>query len=215
MTDYNILVGSKNVDGSVQNWVNSNTVPATTIIKEAEAWIYRRLRVREMITAGTATLAEDADTVALSSFSGINSFKAPIYLQITGVNQAMLTLREPWEIEASFTYDGSSNRVTGQPQWYYVDGANLQFETAADQDYPLRLVCYQSLAPLTQSNATNFLTNTAPDLLRCTCMMLAEEFLKKNDQKNYWAAQAERKVFELNEEFDRNKIGLHLDLIPQ
>lgn len=63
--DFLELVGAKTKPGSILNFVNYKKVPVEVVLTEAEAFIYSRLRVREMKADASITLAEHAWTAAL------------------------------------------------------------------------------------------------------------------------------------------------------
>ena len=54
--NYSDLVATKTTAGSIKQWLNHDGVPSTTILEEAEAWVYQRLRIRQMITSSAGTL---------------------------------------------------------------------------------------------------------------------------------------------------------------
>ncbi len=208
--DYTNLIAGKGVDGSIQNWINNDRVSATTVLTEAEAWIYHRLRVRQMIATQSATMTKDADTVSLPT-----GFRAPIWFAITGTEHEVLGLETVQEVEARFQYDGDGDQLSAKPQVFYVAASALQMEAPALSAYPYRLVYYQTLTALGPSNKTNFLTDLAPRLLRCCCLAFASEFMKNDADREYWLNHAAGEIGALNAEEDLNKIGIHMDVVPE
>ena len=208
--DYTNLIAGKGVDGSIQNWINNDRVSATTVLTEAEAWIFRRLRVRQMIATQSATMTKDVDTVALPT-----GFRAPIWFTITGTEHQVLDMEPEQEVEAAFEYDGDGNRLSAKPQIFYVAATTLQMNAPALLAYTYRLVFYQTLTALGPTNGTNFLTDVAPRLLRCCCLAFASEFMKNDADREYWLAQAAGEIDTLNAEDDLNKIGIRMDVVPE
>lgn len=208
--DYINLIAGKGVDGSIQNWINNDRVSATTVLTEAEAWIYRRLRVRQMfaiVAAGTMTL--DDDTVSLPT-----GFRAPIWFTITGTEHQSLDLKTEQEVEEAFQYDGDGDRLSTKPQIFYVAATTLQMDAPALKAYSYRLLYYRALAALGPENDTNFLTSDAPRLVRCACLAAASEFMKNDADRDYWWKQADGEIVDLNAEADLNKIGIIMDVVP-
>ena len=195
--DYTTLVAGAGTDGSIKNWVNKSTVPSTTVLTEAEAWIYRRLRVRQMLTNETGTMSTSNDYVSLPS-----DYIADRKLRITGTNAAEIKRKTLEYVEDLFAYDASGTRVSEKPAFYYNSDTRSQFPNLPDQAYAYRRVYYGVLDALSASNLTNFLTDRAPMLLRAACMMSANAFLKDDAEKTYWEEQALKEVAVLNIEND-------------
>ena len=210
MTAYADLVAAKTTDGSIKQWVNNSFIPATTILTEAQAWIYQRLRVREMLTSTTGSLALAADTITLPT-----RYKAPKFLMFTAnstVAKSVPTYRPVDFVVTQFEYDGSGNRTTGRPNLWGADATNLQFEKKADQAYPYYLLYYQSLAALSGSSTTNFLTDSYPRLLRATCSFMGFEFLKDTDRQVYWLKVAMGEISDANVAGDLELSGAELQM---
>src|SRR3990167_7987443 len=74
--NYTTLTAAKTTSGSLANWVNRGDLATSAILTEAEAWIYQRLRVREMTTDEAFTFAISTSSTALSSLTG--TFLDPI-----------------------------------------------------------------------------------------------------------------------------------------
>lgn len=209
-TSYTILTGAKTVDGSIKQWVNDTLVPSATILSEAQEWIYRRLRVREMLTATTGTLATAADTIALPT-----GYVATKLLMFTEQHKAELRARDPKDVTLAFEWDNAS-RVREKPRWFYADGSNLQLDAPADQSYPWRHLYYRALDDLSSGSPTNFLTTKAQRLLRCACVALAVEWkVKGTEEKAYWMNLAMTEIAELNRESDFAAQDIDMMVIPE
>lgn len=195
--DYRTLVADKQVQGSIRNWVNHDRVPPTVVVQEAEQWLWRRLRVRQMLATATGTMSISSDTIALpTGFVGIK------LLWITGTNKAKLILKTEQEVELAFEYDSAGARQNNKPRIYYVSASAIQMDQTADAAYPYRMLHYKQLDALSESNPTNFLTDRAPTLLRAACMGMANDFLKDDKEKTYWLAKAQGEINELHREDD-------------
>lgn len=195
MSSYTQLIAAKGSAGSIASWVNSTAieVEAPTILSEAQGFIYQRLRHWRMLTStsGTAT----ASTTALTLPTGFVRDKR---FRITGTAAATLARKPIQEVIDSQWYNSSGARVAAPPSVFSNDGANFQFDTMLDKAYPFTLWFYQRPTALSTSNNTNFLTDSYPRLLRCSCMIGAAEFMKDNGlgnyDRSYWEAEAEREI---------------------
>lgn len=177
--DYTTLVAAKTTEGSIKNWLNDSAVPATTVLTEAEAWIYERLRAREMLAAATGTISSAADTIAVPS-----GYRIGLILWITGVNKAKLSRRTIEEVEGAFEYDSSGARVSDKPSLWYAGASTIQFNCTADQAYPYRLIYWGTPTALGAGNTTNFLTSRYPRLLRLACLGIGYEWKKDVGQRD-------------------------------
>lgn len=187
---YSTLVAAKGTDGSLKSWVNHSTLPSATIVSEAQAWIYGRLRVREMRKAGTVSLSADASSAVLPS-----GFLDPITLQFDGDAQPIELVTEG-RLRRYREDDGTV--PSGRPTRFAIYDEAFQFDSAADEALTGRLVYFGTPSELAASaNETNFLTARYPTLLRQACLSFAYEFMKQPDQQTYWISQAEKSLTEI------------------
>lgn len=157
-----------------------------------------------MLTSTTGNI-----TVATGSLSFPSDYIEDKFLMITGVNNMTLVRKPMQEVLASWSYDGSGNRVPQAPNIYFNDKTNIVFDTYMDQTYPYLLYYYQNPAALSSSNETNFLTNTYPRLMRCALMIGAAEFMKDAGvgqiSRDYWINEAEKEIIIAQAESDRSE----------
>ncbi len=206
---YDTLVADKSTRGSIKSWVNASSFDPAAVLGEVETHIYSQLRVREMIAVTTpSAMVIGTPTLALP-----DRWRGSLHFQITGTDQAEIELREPKDVETAFSYDSSNNRVNTKPLAYYVDATLIQFDSPPDKTYATRMVHYQALAPLDGGNPTNFLTSRYPRLLRCACMWLANEWMKDDAEKNYWATITQGLIDEANQEADLDRMGVIADTV--
>ncbi len=208
MVAYSTLITDKGTDGSIKSWVNHDGVPSTTILAEAEAWIYQRLRARQNMTVATGTLTASSDTIGLPT-----GYRAPRHLMFTATASSAKSIptRKPLEfVEDNFEYDGSGNRTEGRPIWWATDESNIQFEKLADQNYPYRFRHYRAMPALGTATETNFLTQEYPTLLKAACLYRAYEFLRNEREKLYWRSEAEREIQAVNYEADLERMDEYM-----
>lgn len=210
--DYTSLVAAKSTSGSIKSWCNNDLVESDVALSEAEQWIYRRLRVRQMVSVadGAMTAASGGDLQALPS-----DYIEPKWMGYRGLWTGEVAMKSISDIQNSRTYDGAGALATGRPLVYGVRGTTMEFPVQPDQAYTYRLVYYAQPAALSGSNLTNFLTSRAPRLLRCACMAFANEWMKKSDEKTYWLKLAMIEIEQLNSEADLEQSGSTLAIVPQ
>lgn len=209
-TSFTTLTADKNTDGSIKNFVNDSTVPSATMLDMAEDWIYRRLRVREMLKTETGTMTQDSDTIAAPA-----DYISPRLFMITGTEKVILEHRILEDVEGAFTYDSDDNRVSAKPRFYTVNATNIQLDAPALEAYPYHLTYFARLAALGAGNPTNFLTS-APRLLNAVCIAFAYEYIKQVEDMKYWLAVATNELMEMIAVYDA-EVGrdLHLAVRPE
>lgn len=208
---YTILTGSKSTAGSIASWVNNSSFPAATVLEEAEAWIYAKLRVREMLAAVDAVMTVGA---AGATITLPDDFEAMAWLGYVGQWTGRITPLPIDELQDRRRFDASAGYVLapGQPFRYSLRGTVIELPLAPDQAYTYRRIYYQRGAALSGSNETNWLTRKAPRALRLACCGFAYEFMKDQDEKLYWLQLAESAIADLNAQGDGEMGGLIADM---
>lgn len=217
--DYTILVADKTVEGSIKNWINWNIAPATTILTQAQAMVYSRLRVKEMlrykqdgeILLNASSMTMPSDYIAIKKWKRI------------GTNSGRIWVLDPdhWMNKRQRNDDGTM--VAGTPQYAMIQGGSdpanpitAHFDVKADQDYDWEMIYYGRPTPLGVSNTQNFLTDRYEWLLRSAC--LYQGYLYKGEldmaaphekAMNEWfeRAEIERDMERQSEEFQPWAIG--------
>ena len=167
MTTYTILNGAKTVEGSIKYAVNHSTVPSASIITNAEAFIYSRLRVREMKALVTGTILAAASTVALPT-----GYREAIWLGL-GADYARnipILDEDHYERITGFTSAGALN--TGPPSYCRIGDTTITFDTVFDQSYTYRLHYYKTPTALV-TDTTNFLSTKYEHVLEAICKYFA------------------------------------------
>ncbi len=194
--DYTTLVASKSTAGSLKSWINRDTIDPDTILTEAQALIYVTLRHWKMKAEATGAMVIGTPSIALPA-----DFIDARLIRITGVYA-------PWRVKKGderavqdrYEYDSAGNRVNEIPRWFYLTGANAQFDSLPDIAYPYLLPYHRRPAALSGDNETNFLTTDAPRLLRTACMLIATEFEKEVGQgqfdRSYWQQQLDKQIMD-------------------
>jgi hypothetical protein len=183
--DYTTLVANKTVAGSICNWINRDTTDGVTILTEAQAHIYTRLRhwrmkaeVEDFLVYGQPWIDTPDDFIDVREF------------RLTGNYNTRLRRGDERSIQAFYNYDVNGIRVLETPGRYYVGGPGLNFDAVPDNEYPYLLTYYQVPQALGADNETNWVTRFYPRLLRSACMLLSVEFEKEAGQgsfdRTYW-----------------------------
>ena len=183
--DYTQLVSNKSVPGSICNWINRDTTDGPTILTEAQAFVYTRLRHWRMKYRLSGSLVVDQGTIPLpADFADASDFR------LIGTYTGRLRRGDERYIHDRWAWDAAGARVKEAPEWYFVGGTELVLDTHPDQAYSYLLTYYQVPEDLGADNLTNWLTRFHPRLLRSACMLMACEFEKEAGQGNidrtYW-----------------------------
>lgn len=207
--NYQILVANRETDGSIRQWLNDSRAPSTTILAEAEAWIYQRLLVREMLKTHSVTqVAINQTTVALPS-----DFKNRFFFMFTGTEKFIPAPRTLPQVLGAFQYKADGSRTTGKPQVWAIDESNIVFDRQTDKAYDFLHKYYGQPTSLGPNNQTNFLTSKYPKLLRMVYSMIGFEWKKDTQQKIYYANLAEQEIIAANQQSDREELmGVHLQM---
>jgi len=208
--NYSDLIAGKSTAGSIKRWVNNASIDAELVLTEAQAWIYNLLRVRQMIgaaTTGSMTVGQDYITLP-------SDYLEAMTVHITGIHAARLDRKPLHEIENLFAYDGSGARVNAKPRLFHTTALRMEFESPPDLAYPYRIRMYGKPANLSGANETNFLCTDYPTLLRSSCMMKANEFLKDDTEKEWWGKQAMGQIEMANAQSDAERSGTFMQVEP-
>ena len=181
--DYTTLTGLKTVDGSIKNWVNDSTIPASVVLAEAEQFIFTRLRVREQKVLYTGTVASGVTALTLATV-------APRYLEAISFRRAgdaagRIYVRDAQYFEERLATQTDGSLFDGCPTECHIDATEIKFNASTDETYYLRLWYYERPEALSGSNETNFLTDSHPRLIRHACMAAAYDFKKDLQQRDY------------------------------
>jgi hypothetical protein len=172
MASYTTLVAGKTTAGSIANWLNRGDLPVTTILEEAEAWIYQRLRVREMQQDDAFTFDGGNSSEALP-----DGFLDPISFKPYDWGGLPLPFVHEDTFRAGRDTDG--DLFEGTPSQWRILGETAEVDVICADDFGGRLLYYKQPAALSGSNETNFLTRRYPTLLRTVCEAKAFEHMKK------------------------------------
>lgn len=186
--NWTTLTAAKTTSGSIANWVNRSDLPTDNILLEAEAKIYERLRVREMLAIATLSVAADANTASLPA-----DFIDPIEWRPYGWSQPILFVSEG-TLEAHRDDDG--NLFEGTPSRWSILNETAYVDVSCSETFSGKLMYYKRPTALSVSNETNFLTIRYPSLLRTACLATAYEHMKDMQNAATYLQMLEGKIGE-------------------
>lgn len=186
--DYTTLIASKTTSGSIRRWMNYDALDVDAVIEDAMGWINARLRVPAMRKDWTGTIALNAETLSFPS-----DFVEEVWFGHTYPGRGRIHGMIPADAEALRT----RNETTGalderQPSRYWLgsDPPVARFDARADRAYNVRLVYLGKLA-LDSGTPTNWLTSRYPRIVRAACLGIANEWMKREADRDYWLKIAE------------------------
>jgi hypothetical protein len=197
---YTVLTGSKTTEGSIKNWVNRSDIPGDNILLEAEAWIYERLRVREMQARAEFQVDSGSNSEALPA-----DFIDPISWVPYGYTDPLPFYHED-QLQEQRDSDGTL--VSGTPSRWVIIGTTVYVDVSASANFTGQLHYFSRPDALSASNETNFLTTRYPSLLRHACMMKAYEHMKDDQRARAYLQTAMQSLSEAmmtNEMFRRGQ----------
>ena len=194
MTAYSTLIAAKTTDDSIKNWLNRGDLPVTAILTEAQAEIYQRLRVREMMTDEAFSFASAASSKALSTLSG--TFLDPVkFVPYQWGDE--LPYVNPEFFSPGRDEDGALFSASTPSRWCII-GETAHLDVLLSAAFAGRMMYYAQPAALGLSNETNFLTTRYPALLRKACMKAAFEHMKDTPKAQEYMAYAMADIREAN-----------------
>jgi hypothetical protein len=197
---YSNLVDSKSNTESVAYWVNSTILPVTSILTDAQAFIYSQLRVREMRGYAGLSIVVGASFVDLPT-----GFLGPIVmLDQYGTKIRLFEESMLWRSRA-FDTNGALQR--GPISRYAIFDEKAQFDVGSDVVTTFSYIYYKLPTALGTGNETNFLTTRYPHLLRQACIAMAYAFLKDFEGEKNALAKVVSFIQSANEESDLSRFG--------
>ena len=212
--DYTTLTGLKTVTGSIKEWVNDGTIPASVVLQEAEQMIFTELRVREQKKLYSGTVASGNTTLDLDTV-------APRFLEAISFRRAAdaagrIFLRDEQYFEERLATQSDGTLFAGCPTECCIDSDTIYFNVSTDQTYYLRLWYFERPAPLAAStNETNFLTDKHPMLLRNACLAAAFDFKKDSAQRDHHLKMMASLIQQANVQADIQKQAYDEDIYSE
>lgn len=195
---YTTLTGTVDTEGSIRYFVRHSLVPSEFILERAQEAIFSMLRVQEMMTRSTGTIAEDATTIAFPS-----DCLHPLALFRTGLYKGQIDILDYQHFEQIVGEDEDGELYSGTPARCTFDKTSFYLDAKADQAYPYRLWYMARLANLAATtNETNALTTKYGHILEAMCKHYAYAHRENDGQAQQWLAKANGYIQAANMQFD-------------
>ena len=191
-----------NLQTSMLKWLwrtgdTDTTVYAPDMIKMAEAYFNRKLRVRDM-----EAVADSGSTTVTAGVASLPSdFRAIVSVRETGNERFQIKPKPMDQIEL---YDDDA---TGKLQFYDVLGGEIHFWPRVTTTVRLRYL--QAIPALSDSNTSNWLLEKHPDLYLYQSLACGEAFNMNDQRVAMWKAKAEQALYDVEQE----DIHLHQDAL--
>jgi len=165
-----------------------------TFIQLAEADLNRTVRHRSMLARATASL--DTHFTSLPS-----DFVEAKNIQLN--TEPVTSLRYVTMEQA----DVLRTQTSGQPAYYTLVGETLEVVPPPDTDYTVELVYYKKLPSLSDSNLSNWLLASHPDVYLYGALMQSAPYLKNDERVAMWGSLYRQFVSDLNVSSDKAEVS--------
>lgn len=152
------------------------TTQIQTFINQAEARIYRSLRVADMEKSLTGALTNNTLAVP-SDYQHMKE----LYISTSSGFQP-LERADLWWLRGHYP----TQTAQSAPIYYAREGQNFIFAPYPDSAYTVGGVYFARLPSLSVTNSTNWLTSKNPDLIMAAAMLEAATYLADDEAVQYW-----------------------------
>ncbi len=184
---------------SIANYLNRSdlTSDIDTFIDNVEAELNRRLRSKDMIKRATATADSQYLTVPSDWLEAIN-------IEITANNFSPLFQQS---IESLDVYRKANNNSTGQPIYYAMVDDSIELAPSPDSSYTLQLTYYAKISALSDSNTSNFVSASHPDVYLYGALKHASIYLMEDERIPMFTQQFEKALEEMRLAQEKSAFG--------
>ena len=184
---------------NIANFLNRSdlTNQIDFFIDATEAELNRRLRVKDMIKRATATA--DGQYLSLPT-----DWLEAINVQIDGNSFKPLFQQS---IESMDVYRKGNNNVTGLPAFFALVDNTIELAPTPDSSYTLQLTYYGTIDALSDSNTSNFISNSYPDAYLYGALKHASIYLMEDDRVALFTQQFEKALEEMRMEQEKAEFG--------
>ena len=184
---------------AIANYLNRSdlTSDIDTFIDNVEAELNRRLRTKDMIKRATATADSQYLAVPTDWIEAIN-------VEITSNDFSPLFQQS---IESLDVYRKSNNNSVGQPVYYAMVDDSIELAPTPDGQYTLQLTYYAKISALSDSNTSNFVSVSHPDVYLYGALKHASIFLMEDERIPMFTQQFEKALEEMRLEQEKAAFG--------
>ena len=173
-------------------------------IDATEGELNRRLRTKDMVVRATATADSQYLSLPTDWLEAIN-------IEITSGDFTPLLQQS---IESLDVYRKANDNNSGQPVFFSIVDKTLELAPTPDTSYTLQLTYYASIAALSSTNTTNFVSIGHPDVYLYGCLKHASIYLMEDERVNMFSQLFEKALEEMRMEQERAEFGKG-SLIPR
>ena len=184
---------------NIANFLNRSDLTSQLdfFIDATEAEFNRRLRVKDMIKRATATADSQYLSLPTDWLEAIN-------VQLDGNNFTPLMQQS---IESLDIYRKSVDNVSSQPVYYALVDNTIELAPTPDTSYTLQLTYYGTIDALSDSNTSNFISNSYPDAYLYGALKHASIYLMEDDRVALFTQQFEKALEEMRLEQEKAEFG--------
>jgi hypothetical protein len=184
---------------AIANYLNRSdlTSDLDTFIDNVEAELNRRLRTKDMIKRATATADSQYLAVPTDWIEAIN-------VEITSNDFSPLFQQS---IESLDVYRKSNNNSSGQPIYFAMVDDSIELAPTPDGEYTLQLTYYAKISALSDSNTSNFVSVSHPDVYLYGALKHASIFLMEDERIPMFTQQFEKALEEMRLEQEKAAFG--------
>ena len=184
---------------NIANFLNRSdlTNQLDFFIDATEAEFNRRLRVKDMIKRATATADSQYLSLPTDWLEAIN-------VQIDGSNFTPLMQQS---IESLDIYRKSIDNVSSRPVYFALVDNTIELVPTPDASYTLQLTYYGTIDALSDSNTSNFISNSYPDAYLYGALKHASIYLMEDDRVALFTSQFEKALEEMRMEQEKAEFG--------
>lgn len=181
---------------AVGSWLNRSDLDTNIpdFIALAESSFNRVLRTRNQITRATSSVSEQF--VALPSdlleLHNIQLNTSPV----KRLQQVTMTKADDLK---------SSISTSGTPAYFALTGSNIELIPTPDASQTLEIVYYATIAALSDTNTSNWLLTSYPDIYLYGTLVQAEPYLMNDERMGTWGALLGKAIEELRVSDERSQ----------
>jgi len=110
-------------------------------------------------------------------------------------------------IESMDVYRKGNNNVTGLPAFFALVDNTIELAPTPDSSYTLQLTYYGTIDALSDSNTSNFISNSYPDAYLYGALKHASIYLMEDDRVALFTQQFEKALEEMRMEQEKAEFG--------
>lgn len=195
---------------SIDDWLARSDISdeaiSDTLIDMAEAYLNRKLRIRQMEVVYNETIANGVTSYP----SGLLEFKHLYVYQGDGATVGDLGIIDPsdnsisvleWRDMNSFSRETGNG--TGEPKFAARQGDKIVYWPRPTGTRKVGGIYYGKFTALDDDNSTNWLTDNAPDLLIAATLAEASAYIQAPDKEEYWSNRRDMLMADIQAADDR------------